>query len=203
MPKQLEDINRHNGSILKRTRDLWSHFFPNSSWNRKLDKFADQTRLSNGVPKSRQVSDLCRVNDRTPVGQLFNQLFTRVRAVNRFYQQLLHPWCDSQSQTSRGVTGREDGRREGVGGGGGGDPRASSRRVSIPRVVTRCTRVYTTVLPSNRATGLSIRAVLTRPIVLSESHSADTVSCRCRRSLLSPIISGSLHAMLCRPDCGT
>lgn len=104
--KQLEDINRHNGSILKRTRDLWSHFFPNSSWNRKLDKFADQTRLSNGVPKSRQVSDLCRVNDRTPVGQLFNQLFTRVRAVNRFYQQLLHPWCDSQLQTSRGVTGR-------------------------------------------------------------------------------------------------
>lgn len=73
---------------------------------------------------------------------------------------------------------------EGQRGKEGGDPCASSRRVSIPRVVTRCTRVHNRAA-SNRATGLSIRAVLTRPIVLSESHSADTVSCRCcRRSFL-------------------
>lgn len=153
------------------------------------------TRLgSNGVPKSRQVSDLCRVNDRTPVGQLFNQLFTRVRAVNRFYQQLLHPWCDSQSQTSRGV--RERGRK-----GGGKGTRAPLPAAYRFLAWLLVARVYTTVLPSNRATGLSIRAVLTRPIVLSESHSADTVNCRCRRSrsLLSPIISSSLHVTLCRP----
>lgn len=65
----------------------------------------------NGV-KIEAVSGLCRVNDRTPVGQLFNQLFTRVPgSQNRFYQQLLHP-CDSQSQTSRGGVagqGRERG----------------------------------------------------------------------------------------------
>lgn len=143
--KQLEDINRHNGSILKRTRDLWSHFFPNSSWNRKLDKFADQTRLSNGVPKSRQVSDLCRVNDRTPVGQLFNQLFTRVRAVNRFYQQLLHPWCDSQLQTSRGVTGR----------GGRAERRGWRRRRRGPA------RLFPPRIDSSR--GYSLHACYTQP----------------------------------------
>lgn len=89
---------------------------------------------------------------------------------------------DSQSQTSLRDTRSACVRRGEV------EAHPVSRACTLPgayrfstllRCRVRGTRVH---VMFNQATGLSIRAVLTRNIVFGELHSVDTVSCRCRYS---------------------
>lgn len=94
----------------------------------------------NGV-KIEAVSGLCRVNDRTPVGQLFNQLFTRA-AKTGFISNSSIRATRNRKQAAAALQ-RAEGRERGP------HTCASSRRVSIPRVARVCTHRLT-VQPGHR-----------------------------------------------------